>query len=152
AVVVERAVEASRPLLDRQRQRLTVDLPPEPVLLEADSTRLAQVLGNLLHNAAKYTEPGGQVWLTAVREGHQVVIRVRDTGVGITREMLPHIFDLFIQETRSLDRAQGGLGIGLTLVRNLVELHGGTVQADSPGRGLGSEFTLRLPLPLTTKN
>jgi two-component system CheB/CheR fusion protein len=146
AEVVGRAVETSRPLVDARRQQLTVALPDAPVYLEADPTRLAQVLANLLNNAAKYTPEGGRIWLAAERaDGGEVVLRVRDTGVGIPAEMLPKVFDPFTQADRSLDRSQGGLGIGLTLVRSLVELHGGRVEAASEGLGRGSEFIVRLP-------
>jgi signal transduction histidine kinase len=153
ASVVQRAVETSRPLLESADHQLTVCLPAQPVLLDADPARLAQVLSNLLNNAAKYTEPGGHVWLTAEvqREGAQgapeLTLRVRDTGVGIPPEVLPQVFELFAQEERSRGRSQGGLGVGLTLVRGLVELHGGTVEAVSDGPGRGSEFIVRLPLP-----
>jgi signal transduction histidine kinase len=146
AAVVERAVETSRPLLDERRQRLEVRLPPESLWVEGDATRLAQVLANLLNNAAKYTDVGGQVWLTAEKVGAEAVLRVRDTGIGIPAAMLPHVFDLFTQVDTALDRTQGGLGIGLTLVRRLVEMHGGRVEAHSAGRGRGSEFVVRLPL------
>jgi two-component system CheB/CheR fusion protein len=149
ADVVSRAVETSRPLIDERRHQLTVELPSEPVFLDADITRLSQVLANLLNNAGKYTEEGGQIWLTAECVGGEAVIKVRDTGMGITPEILPRVFDLFTQADRSLDRSQGGLGIGLTLVRSLVQMHGGTVQAFSDGSGLGSEFVVRLPT-LTT--
>src|SRR5262249_29141977 len=132
-------------LIDARRHELAVTLPPEPVWLEADAARLEQVFANLLNNAAKYTEDGGKIGLTAQREGTEAVVRVRDTGQGIPPDMLPHIFDLFTQEQRSLDRSQGGLGIGLTLARSLVELHGGSVEAASAGLGQGSEFTVRLP-------
>jgi PAS domain S-box-containing protein len=144
--VVQAAVETSRPGLEAGRHELWLELPPEPLWLEVDPTRLAQVLTNLLHNAAKYTPAGGQVWVRAVREGGQVVVSVEDTGVGLPKEMLTRIFDMFTQVGASLDRAQGGLGIGLTLVRKLVEMHGGTVKAASPGPGQGSTFFLRLPL------
>ena len=121
---------------------------PEPaVWLEADPVRLAQVIGNLLNNAAKYSERSGRIWLTAERHGREVAIAVRDAGIGVAPELLPHIFDLFVQEDRSVDRCQGGLGIGLTLVRRLVEMHGGRVEARSQGQGKGSEFTVHLPLP-----
>jgi signal transduction histidine kinase len=143
--IVSQAVETSRPLLDARQHTLEVRLPEEPVLVNGDPVRLTQVLGNLLNNAAKYTEPGGRVWVTVERDGREVVIRVRDTGMGIPPEMLPAIFDLFTQVDRSLDRSQGGLGIGLTLVRSLVELHGGSVQAVSAGLKQGSEFIVRLP-------
>jgi CheY-like chemotaxis protein len=115
------------------------------VSLLADPTRLEQILDNLLSNAAKYTKPGGRIEVSAERQGDEAVLRVRDTGVGISPEMLPRVFDLFAQAERSLDRAEGGLGIGLTLVRSLVELHGGSVQAQSAGLGHGSEFVVRLP-------
>jgi CheY-like chemotaxis protein len=123
-----------------------VALPDEPLRVEADPIRMAQVLWNLLNNAAKYTPEGGRIGLTAAREGGEAVIRVRDTGMGIPPEMLPQMFDLFTQAERTLDRAEGGLGIGLTLVRRLTELHGGVVQASSAGPGEGSEFVVRLPL------
>jgi two-component system CheB/CheR fusion protein len=145
AEVVERAVESSRPLLEARLQELTETLPAEPVWLEADAVRLAQVLANLLNNASKYTDERGRIWLTAAREGRSAVVRVRDTGVGVPAEMLPKIFNLFTQADRTLDRSQGGLGLGLTLVRDLVHLHGGTVEATSDGPGLGSEFVVRLP-------
>src|ERR1700722_11254991 len=142
--LVHQAVETVRPLLDSRKHELTVSLPPEAVWLEADPARLEQVLGNLLNNAAKYTEPCGHIWLTAEREGSEVFLRVKDTGIGILPEMLPRIFDLFVQADRSLDRAQGGLGIGLTLVKRLVQLHEGKIEAHSPGVGKGSEFVVRL--------
>ncbi len=144
SAVVGRAVESTRPHLEARGHRLDVALPDEPVRLEADPTRLEQVLANLLHNAAKYTDPGGQIWLTAERDGDEVAIHVRDTGIGIGPELLPRVFDLFMQGNASLDRAQGGLGIGLTLVKNLVKMHGGSVLAHSPGPGRGSEFVVRL--------
>ena len=140
------AVETSRPLIEAARHELTVDLPAEPVTLMADSVRLAQIVANLLNNAAKYTEDGGRIALSGRREGDHAVISVRDSGVGIPIEVLPRVFDLFAQADRSYHRAQGGLGIGLTLVRTLVELHGGTVAAKSDGVGRGSEFIVRLPL------
>jgi signal transduction histidine kinase/DNA-binding response OmpR family regulator len=145
AAVLVRAVETSRPLIDQRRHRLTVAAPPSRLRVEGDAVRLAQVVGNLLNNAAKYTEEGGQIWLSAAREGDEAVIRVRDTGIGIPGEMLASVFDLFTQVDRSLDRSQGGLGIGLTLVRQLVEMHGGSVAARSEGLGRGAEFEVRLP-------
>jgi PAS domain S-box-containing protein len=150
--VMMRAVEISRPLIDDRKHRLEVSLPDQPVRLQADPARLAQVVSNLLNNAAKYTDAGGRIWLTvelASEEGQppeEVLIRVRDTGRGIPRELLPKVFDLFTQGERTLDRTQGGLGIGLTLVRRLVELHAGRVTAFSAGPGQGSEFVVRLPL------
>ncbi len=146
AAVVARAVETSQPFLDARRHRLTVALPQEPVRLRADPTRLTQVFGNLLHNAAKYTDEGGRIELTSGREGGEVVVRVKDDGMGIRPSLLPKVFGLFTQGDRSLARTEGGLGIGLTLVRSLVEAHGGTVEAFSAGEGRGSEFVVRLPV------
>jgi PAS domain S-box-containing protein len=140
------AVETSRPLIEAARHELKLDLPEEPVTLIADPVRLAQIVANLLNNAAKYTEEGGRIALSARRDDNHAVISVRDTGVGIPAEVLPRVFDLFSQADRTYHRAQGGLGIGLTLVRTLVELHGGTVSAKSEGVGRGSEFVVRLPL------
>jgi signal transduction histidine kinase/CheY-like chemotaxis protein len=145
SAVINDAVEAARPLLMARRHELTVVLPPEPVVLEADATRLTQVFGNLLNNAAKFTPAGGRVRLTAEADEDAAVVRVADTGVGIASEMLPRVFDLFTQADRSLSRSEGGLGIGLTLVRSLVELHGGMVTANSEGTGRGTEFVVRLP-------
>ena len=146
ATLVARAVEGSRPLIEARRHDLEVTLPDEPMWVEADPTRMAQVLWNLLNNAAKYTPEGGRIWLTAAKEGGEAIIRVRDTGMGIPPEMLPKMFDLFTQAERTLDRAEGGLGIGLTLVRRLTEMHNGVVEAFSAGPGEGSEFVVRLPL------
>ena len=123
--IVERAVETTRPLMDQRRHELTVSLSPQPIWLYADAARLEQVVVNLLTNAAKYTADGGHISLAVQQEGDEAVLRVRDTGVGIAPELLPHIFDLFTQAERSLDRSQGGLGIGLCLVQRLVEMHGG---------------------------
>ncbi len=145
--IVGMALEASRPLLDAAGLQLTVRLPEQPVVLEADRTRLAQVLSNLLNNAAKFTGAGGRVELQAAVESTSVLIRVTDTGLGIPADMLTQIFDMFTQVGGSGTRGQGGLGIGLTLVRRLVELHGGQVWAQSPGRRQGSTFVVRLPLP-----
>jgi PAS domain S-box-containing protein len=146
APIVHGAVEACRPLLQQERHELLVDLPPEPVVLEADAVRLAQVVANLLNNAAKYTEAGGRIHLSARVEDDEVELSVRDSGVGIPPEMLPQVFEMFAQVNRSLGRSQGGLGIGLALVRHLVELHGGSVDAFSGGDGQGSEFVVRLPV------
>jgi len=146
AGVISAALEASRPLIEACSHELTVTLPPEPVYLDADPTRLAQVFLNLLNNSAKYTPQGGHIWLTVERAKGEAVIRVRDTGVGIAAEMLPRIFELFTQVEGSLERSHGGLGIGLSLVRRLVEMHGGTVEARSEGLGRGSEFLVRLPI------
>jgi PAS domain S-box-containing protein len=145
AAVIARSVETSRPLIDARRQELTVVLPPESVYLEADMTRLAQVVSNLLNNAAKYTPEGGHIGLTIESDGSEAVVRVRDDGSGISADLLPRVFDLFTQGDRSLARSEGGLGIGLTLVRSLVEMHSGRVEAHSDGPGRGSEFVVRLP-------
>ena len=145
AEIVQNAVETSRPLIRLRKHHLSVQLPEQPVLLEADLTRLAQVISNLLNNAAKYTDDGGQIRLDAAVDNGTVVIRVRDTGLGVDADLLPHVFDLFTQADRTPDRAQGGLGIGLTLVKRLVEMHGGTVEAHSEGLGSGAEFIVRLP-------
>jgi signal transduction histidine kinase len=146
SVLVERSVETIRPLAQERRHALTVSLPPNPIWLEADPVRIEQVFVNLLTNAVKYTEPGGQIWVTAVREGDSAVVRVKDTGVGIAPELIPRVFDLFSQGERPIDRSQGGLGIGLTLSRTLVEMHGGTVTVHSDGTGEGSEFVVHLPV------
>ena len=143
--VVTRAVETSRPLIDAHRHQLIVTVPELPVRVEGDRARLTQVIANLLNNAAKYQNEGGTIALTVERDGGTAVIRVRDRGIGIAPEMLSEIFELFSQGERTLDRALGGLGIGLSLVRTVVELHGGKVSAGSDGPGRGSEFTIRLP-------
>jgi PAS domain S-box-containing protein len=143
--VVANAAATVRSLIDQRRHQLTVSAPSEAIWLYADAGRLEQVVVNLLTNAAKYTDPGGRIWVTVQKEGNEAVLRVRDTGVGIAPEILPRIFDLFTQAERSLERAQGGLGIGLALVQRLVEMHGGTVEATSTV-GQGSEFTVRLPV------
>lgn len=144
--VVASAVETARPLIDHSGHRLSVDLPRPATPLFADLTRLAQVFSNLLTNSAKYTPRGGRIRLTARAEGAAVVVRVEDDGIGIPAESLPRLFDMFSQVDRSLERSTGGLGIGLALVKGLVEMHGGAVEAESPGPGLGSTFTVRLPI------
>jgi len=146
ASVVRTAIEASRPLIEGGGHHLAVVIPPEPITLDADPVRLAQVLANLLNNAAKYTDTGGQIWLTVRRDADSVAISVRDTGSGIPRDMLARVFELFTQVDRRSNRAQGGLGIGLTLVKSLIELHGGSIRAYSEGLGRGSEFVARLPI------
>jgi PAS domain S-box-containing protein len=146
AVVIHSAVEMSRPLIEAGGHQLAISVHPEPMTLEADPVRLTQVISNLLNNAAKYTPHNGQIWLVARPVGNEVVVSVRDNGMGIAPEHLPRIFEMFSQVTPSLDRIQGGLGIGLSLVRALVELHGGRVEAKSDGLGQGSEFLVRLPL------
>lgn len=145
AVAVAKAIEIASPLLEKSEQHLTVNVPAQGLAIDADLTRLAQVVSNLLTNASKYTEPGGQITVTAEAEGDEVVLKVTDTGIGITAEMLPRVFDMFAQEHQALDRSQGGLGLGLAIVRNLVMAHGGSVHAHSAGAGQGSEFTLRFP-------
>jgi signal transduction histidine kinase/DNA-binding response OmpR family regulator len=145
ATVVHRALEICEQMVGSRGHKLTLSLPEKPVRVAGDPVRLAQVVGNLLNNAAKYTLEGGHIWLTVQREGDEAVLRVRDTGVGIPPDMLGSVFDLFTQVECSLDRAHGGLGIGLTLVRQLVELHGGRVQAFSAGANQGSEFVVSLP-------
>ncbi len=145
ANVLQEAIESGRPIIEACGHELIVELPSEPIYLEADLTRLAQVFSNLLNNAAKYSEPGGRIWLSAERQGNEVVVVVKDTGVGIPAEMLSKVFDMFTQVGRTPDRSQVGLGIGLSLVRVLVEMHGGGVEARSGGPGEGSEFVVRLP-------
>lgn len=150
ADVINGAVESSRPAIEQCGHELTVTLPPEPIYLNGDLVRLAQVFLNLLSNAAKYTEQGGRIWLTAERQGNVVVVSVKDTGMGISAEKLPQLFEMFFQVDRTLERSQGGLGIGLSLVRRLVELHGGSVEARSEGISKGSEFIVRLPVLIET--
>ena len=144
-LVLTNAVEASRPVIEAARHDLSVTVPSEPLMVEGDVTRLSQVFGNLLTNAAKYTDPGGQIRVTVRREGSDAVVSVSDTGIGISAEHLPRLFDMFSQVAPALERTQGGLGIGLALVKSLVEMHGGRVEARSPGLGKGSEFLVRLP-------
>ncbi|TMH55200.1 MAG: response regulator, partial [Betaproteobacteria bacterium] len=145
---VSHALESCRPLLEARRHTVELGLSDEPLQIDADATRLSQVLLNLINNAVKYTPEGGRVWLETRRENDVAVLRVRDNGIGISAALLPKVFDLFVQGDRSLDRTEGGLGIGLTLVRRLVEMHGGSVAAFSEGAGDGSEFVVRLPLAL----
>jgi two-component system CheB/CheR fusion protein len=146
ADVVHGAVETSRPLIDQQHHQLDVRLPDAPLTLDADSVRLTQVLANLLNNAAKYTDQGGRIELEAHRAGPEVEIAVRDNGIGIPPGHLPEVFDMFTQAHRAAGRGEGGLGIGLAMVRSLVQMHGGTVEARSAGADQGSEFVVRLPL------
>ena len=143
---VRRALEPLRSALDARRLEVNVSLPLHPLYVEADWVRFEQILGNLLNNAVKYTDEGGKVWVTVAQEGEMVALRVRDSGIGISANVLPNVFQLFEQGPRALDRAEGGLGIGLTLVRNLAELHGGSAEGKSEGEGRGSEFVVRLPL------
>ena len=144
--VVAQGAEIAMPLVEQRRHHLDVHLPSSELRLNGDEGRLAQVVSNLITNAAKYTDPGGRITIEGRRQGGEIVLTVRDTGIGISAELLPHVFDMFTQERQAADRSRGGLGIGLTIVRNLVELHGGTVQADSKGLGQGSAFTVRLPV------
>jgi signal transduction histidine kinase len=146
SLVIASAVETSRPLVEAGNHNLAVALPGDSLLVEGDATRLAQVFANLLNNAAKYTDPGGEISLSAVREGETVKVSVRDNGIGIAPEALPRIFEMFMQAGAPGRSTQPGLGIGLTLAKSLVELHGGTIAAASKGPGKGSEFTVRLPL------
>ena len=145
AEVVAKAIEMASPLLEQRQHRLTVTVPQSGLLVDADPSRMAQVVSNLFTNAAKYTEPGGAITVTGRAHGEEVTLSVRDTGIGIASDMLPRVFDLFTQEPQALDRAQGGLGLGLAIARTLIAMHGGTIAAESEGRGRGSEFTIRLP-------
>jgi PAS domain S-box-containing protein len=140
------AVEACRPLLEGRRHELTVNLPSERIRLDADPARVAQILGNILNNACKYTEPGGSISLVAERQADHIVLSVKDNGIGIPPDMIPHIFGMFTQLDESKERAEGGLGIGLAVAKQLAELHGGTIGASSDGAGRGSEFVVRLPI------
>jgi PAS domain S-box-containing protein len=146
ATIVQSAVETSQPLFDQVGQRLCLSLPDEPIFVEADAMRMSQVFSNLLNNAAKYTEPGGKIKLSVKSEGNHVLVSIKDNGIGIPTAMLDAIFDMFAQVDRSLEGAHGGLGIGLTIVKSLVEMHGGTVEARSEGHGRGSEFIVRQPI------
>ncbi len=143
--IIRRAIDGMAYAVAERNHKLSVKIPPGPVWLYADAERIEQVVNNLLHNAVKYTDPGGQIVLSVARQGGEMVLRVRDTGVGISAELLPRVFELFSQADRSSVRSKGGLGIGLTIVQRLVELHGGMVEAHSGGLGQGSEFVVRLP-------
>lgn len=146
AIVVARAVETVQPLVDAQKHRLEISMPEEPLVVYGDPVRLIQVIANLLSNAAKYTEPNGTISVVGQERDAQAVLHVRDTGIGIASEVLPHVFDLFVQAEHAANRAQGGLGIGLTLAKNLLEMHDAHIEARSGGLGKGAEFTIRLPL------
>ena len=148
AAVIRSAAQAVRPLIEERRHELRLSLAPEPIELEADPARLEQVLVNLFNNAAKYTEPGGRIEMEASRDAGHAVIRVTDTGIGIGPDLLPRVFDLFTQGDQTTSRSEGGLGIGLTMVRKLVELHDGSVSVSSDGPGRGSTFVVRLPARL----
>src|SRR5687768_4322208 len=144
--IVARAVEIARPAIDASRHELTIELPNESIALDGDRTRLVQVIANVLHNAAKFMEPQGRIRLTVVRDGMHAAIKVADTGIGIAPDLLPTIFELFTQGHTGAERGEGGLGIGLALIRRLTEMHGGTVTAHSDGPGRGTEVTVRLPV------
>ena len=152
AHILERAVDAARQGLQERGLAITLSLPARDLRVDADSARLDQIIGNLLSNAAKYTDAGGRITVSLEHDDGQAVLRVQDTGIGISAEMLPRVFDLFAQADQSLDRSQGGLGIGLTLVKRLVELHGGRVEAHSDGLGAGAEFVVRLPVVQDTSD
>ena len=151
--LIETAVETSQPLIDTFGQELIINTPSQPIYLDADSARLSQVIANLLNNAAKYTERGGRIWLSAEQRDGEIVVSVRDSGIGISAKALPHIFEMFMQVPRAADetanQAEGGLGVGLTLAKRLVTMHGGTIAAYSEGLGKGSEFIVRLPAAIT---
>jgi signal transduction histidine kinase len=144
--VIEHAIEGARPLIAAHRQSVTFDPPPQPLRVDADPVRLSQVIGNLLSNAAKFSPDGARIQVSVAQLGGIVQISVRDEGSGMDAQILPHVFELFVQGDQSLDRAQGGLGIGLTVAKQLVELHGGRIEVTSGGAGCGSEFTIRLPV------
>ena len=146
ADIVSRSVEETEPVVDARGHELMLLLPARPIIVDADKLRLAQVISNLIVNAAKYTDVPSQIWLTVERQGHEAVVRVKDPGIGISAELLPNIFNLFTQADNSLARSRGGLGIGLNVVKRIMEAHGGTVVASSPGAGQGSEFVVRLPV------
>src|SRR5262249_15588732 len=149
AEAMQDAVEISRSLFEERSQQFALTLPPKPIYVDADRARLAQVFANLLHNSAKYTRPGGHIRLTGERQGSDVVAIVKDDGIGVPADMLPKIFDMFTQVDRTMEQSQGGLGIGLSLVVRLVEMHAGRVEAHSDGLGRGSEFIVRLPVMLS---
>lgn len=142
--IFKAAVEASSALIERSRHQLLITPPSERLYVDGDATRLTQIVSNLLDNAAKHMDPGGQISLSGARDGEMAVIRVKDTGVGIPSDVLPRVFEMFTQAELSSDRAHGGLGVGLALVEHLVKLHGGTVTASSDGSGKGSQFIVRL--------
>lgn len=144
--VIDAAIETSRPAIEQAGHDFAVHLPDEPIVVDGDHTRLSQVVSNLLNNSAKYTPQGGNVRLTVARDGETAVVSVSDDGVGIPPAMLRRVFEMFTQVDRSLERSSGGLGIGLALVKGLVEMHGGSIEVQSGGEGRGSEFIVRLPL------
>jgi CheY-like chemotaxis protein len=144
--VMDRAVEEVQPIVDAHGHELTLSVPGRPIIVDGDAFRLSQVISNLLRNALKYSDKPSKIWLTVERQGETAVIRIKDEGIGIAADVLPKIFNLFVQADNSLARSQGGLGIGLTVVKRVVEMHGGLVTAESEGIGKGSEFTIRLPI------
>jgi signal transduction histidine kinase/ActR/RegA family two-component response regulator len=143
--IVRQGAEIAQPMIDAHGQQLILSLPGKPLYLEADPSRLTQVVSNLLHNAAKFSPHAGRIWLSLEQQGTQAVLNIKDEGAGIRADLLPHVFELFVQGDQTLERTQGGLGIGLTVVRRLIEMHGGNVSAASEGVGLGAEFTITLP-------
>jgi CheY-like chemotaxis protein len=149
ASVVESALETASPLLEARKHAVSVDVPSVGLEVHGDRARLIQVIANVVNNAAKYTDPGGIIEIIARRANDQIEVRIRDTGIGIAPEILPRVFTMFVQERQAIDRSQGGLGLGLAIVRSLVELHGGQVQAHSAGIGRGTEVTVRLPRAVT---
>jgi PAS domain S-box-containing protein len=149
AKIVQQAAETSLPLIEQAGHRLTIDVPRTAIYVDADLTRMAQVFSNIFNNAAKYTEPGGKIHLTVQRQDGEAIVSVKDNGIGIPAEMLPNVFDIFTQVDRNLERSQSGLGIGLSIVKKLVEMHGGFVEVKSDGHGMGSEFIVRLPVVLS---
>jgi len=149
SAVVRNAVDTSRPLVEAASHELILDVPDEPIYVDGDEVRLSQIITNLLNNSAKYTQDGGRIQLTVARQASDAVISVKDNGVGIPAPMLPKVFEMFTQVDRSLEKSQGGLGIGLSIVQQLVEMHGGTINAHSDGHGLGSTFVVRLPVVLS---
>jgi signal transduction histidine kinase len=143
--IVNTAIETARPHIEAKRHQLTAILPETPLILEIDPVRLTQVISNLLTNAAKYTDPGGEIRLSAVLEAGELIIRVRDNGIGLSQEQQLQVFEMFSQVPGAVERSEGGLGIGLALARGLIELHGGTLEVTSAGLGCGTEFSIRLP-------
>jgi CheY-like chemotaxis protein len=149
ATIVQQAVETSGPVIEQAGHHLTIDVPRSAIYVDADLTRMAQVFSNIFNNAAKYTESGGTIHLTVQQQGSEAVVSVKDNGIGIPAHMLPSVFDIFTQVDRNLERSQSGLGIGLSIVKRLVEMHGGSVDVKSDGHGKGSEFLVRLPAVLS---
>jgi CheY-like chemotaxis protein len=147
--IIQQSVETSRPLIEQAGHDLTIDVPPGAIYVNADPIRMAQVFSNILNNAAKYTEPSGTVRLTLRHHGDTAIVSIKDDGIGIPSHLLASVFDMFSQVDRSLERSKGGLGIGLSIVKRLVEMHGGSVEARSDGKGMGSEFLVQLPIVLS---